>query len=361
MIGLVIPFFVAYMNSNPVVTRRVVVKAHKIGHVRSLHSADAQIDAATATRIEETPETRAYVRPLGLSPPPPLPLPHVIETSLSAPPPPIEPSAPPQLRDQDPELPPKNEDGHGKLFGVIAIILVLIVSCWWLTQPRPVLLEGVSWTFSAEIQERQLIVDEGWMLPPDGDLVEVLSTVDRQQSSRQVIDHYDTVCKWIDVSHITYHTKERQKQVQSGWTEPLEVYSHTEEVCYADGRCEEKDVYEKVTQQPVYQTVTEVVEVPTTVWTKKEQCDRIPISRTEPVMGTYYKYRAFRWKTVRHIHLSSLDGDTVTDADPGRLGQGERYGMTTWAYYLHFPQERRKVSKEVYDAHLHKIGQLVVI
>lgn len=352
----------------PVVSRRVLVKADKVGHVRSVRSPSARADAATSLRVEETATTRAYVRQLGLSPPPPPPM----RSST----PPTSPRVPHYYHHDPPPVSPiryddddhvvassrrRKDDADDAANIVVAAILVvaLVALLVWASLPTYAVLDRVSWAFVGDVHALRLVTEEDWVLPDDA--VDVLASVEQQRTTREVLDHTETLCRTEQHSTTTIsHYEQQCREELTGWTDAREVYSHTEEVCYADDTCEEKDVYTKLPAEPIYGTRCKQVPIFVTVQTPREKCDLVKHMRVEPVMGTRWTYTAKRWVKARSVTFASLAGHT-TDMVRDALGPDETYVGDGWRYHLHFDNGTTvvEVDQSVYEAHVSLVGQTV--
>ena len=352
--------------SRRVVSKRKILPNEKVGHVRPVQSLEVHVDTLQSTRIEETASTRTYVKP---SAPVPVGIP------IHPPPPPQNtvPSAPPMDIDRSVHRPerlrkhayrPSASSCHFDYVGVALLIVAILATAWgWsiLMTPTIAVLDHVSWTFAGEVSESRIVTEEGWYLPADAT---PLQSVERQRSTRSVLDYERPVCDMITVPvQIFSHYDTRCSQVVTGSTPELEVFIETNEVCYDDGQCEEQDVYQKLPTQPIYQEVCEQVPVYITTWHPKEECTVERVMRDEPVMGTYWTYSILRWVPSRSVHFDSTDVDDVKRTDPSALMTHEQYASSTWSYYLYFDSHAItvKVPQHIYDKYVDRIGQEVEV
>jgi hypothetical protein len=340
--------------SHAVVSRRVIVKPSKRGHIRAAHSPEARADAAASTRIEETATTRAYVKPRGFSPPPPL-----TPTTVAAN---VDDYYPYRARYSTtkptmPLLP----------FAIIIGALACLCLCAFLFAPReraPVYarLDNVSWTFEGQVCAYRTVRDEGWSLPSGARTVDSRAM---QRTTREVVDRVEPHCWPIEqpVKVLSHHETSCFQQ-RVGWTEPREVYNHTEEVCYANGLCEEKDVYTKTERQPRYEEQCQFVPIYRTEWQTVDQCEQRTVWRTEPVIGTWWTFDVERCQHVKTVHLASQRGHVLADVDHAIAGTNQTYESRRWDYYLHFGgniTETVAVSASVYAVYRLRVGEIVLV
>lgn len=362
-------------NETPVVSRRIVRKAHKIGHMRTTVSPETADDTAQASRVEETPGTRSYIK----------------TTRVPSAPVPSGPGAygldhrgggggDDDYDDDDDGREDSFPVGErvcyiaGLILALLAVAylgqLVMVVLVGVFTPPLPLedKLVDIGWTFRGRVSELRFVTEEGWTLPADA---VPLQSETRQRSTRTVLDHEETHCETVRVPEevvIDYHTQcargivdwTAEREVYShtetqcvrgikGWTDELEVYSHTEELCYADGRCEEKDVYDRVAPEPIYGDlceetdvydtwpaepiygdVCEKVPITQTVWTPTEKCSVERVMRDDPVMGTWWTYTVHKWIATRTIERTATTPGTEREDVEALLGANERYDETYW-------------------------------
>lgn len=354
------------------VSRRSVVKAHKVGEVRAADSAAAHVDAASASRVEETEDTRTYVRPLGLAPPQPLrralhydpPPPHPFDPTAM--PVPSADNGPivPRLTPESPrkiDLPPPYDE-----YIFIGTLLLVILGVGWFAywaHPREYPLVGVTCRFTGNVGELREVRDEGWSLPANAT---ILTQDERQQSIRSVFSHHETHCYPVTHSRQVYsHTDMECALSIVSWTVPLEIYSHTDELCYDDGTCEEKDVYTKDPSKPIYADKCTPIERFRTETYVTDECKQRAVTRDEPVIRTYWTYLVTRWVVVRQVTLvRSKDEPCVVSDD--ELSPTERYMTETWDYFIQLVvlspsiiPEQIHVSKAVYDDYKKRVGEMV--
>ncbi len=246
------------------------------------------------------------------------------------------------------------------LWGLCALALGVVCVVWGMTvalQPRVAVLDHTSWMFFGDVSEMRTVTEGGWELPADA---HVLQSVAKQRFIRSVVDHIETVCREVTVPLQTLsHYETRCTTTVVELTPELEVYSHTEEVCYASGHCEEQDVYDKVPSTPVYQEVCEQVPVYATELVLEEECSETRVMRDEPVIETYWTFTIKRWVPSRKVRYDSMDGDSldmIDLADPNA-----RYSYSGWMFYLYFDHNATKVktTREIYDHYKHLLGQEV--
>jgi len=353
-------------------SRRVIVKADKIGHVRATDSFETGVDAATSTRVEDHGFQRAYVKSVGLSPPPPAFQEHNI--GLSPPTPPHETSSEDTFMETPPSvfsvLKENQRDNNCTViwmgcFVFVVIVLVSVGVFWISTTNTPThgFLDGATWSMEGMVQTNTSVVRAGWTVPPD--VVEITNSYEKLYGYRTVVDGEKETC-W-EVPLIT-EVVERIDTVCTptivSYTKELEVYSHTEEIVYDDGRIEEKDFYDKIPAKPIYKDVCEQVPIYATVHTQETNCKMEQITHQEPVWQTYWVYRVYEWVDTRTIRQDG-HGDIQLNVD---IAMGERMVNEKWTYRLHFVGEDNKwqramaVSKDVYLKYLHvSKGELVEI
>jgi len=388
-----------------VVSRRIIIRGDKAGEVRPARSLAAAVDALEADAIEETATTRAYVRrsPPRQEPPPPPP---VFMVPLEPPPPPapvfmvpleppvsvppvmvasapplgedaprarVSPPATPRARPAEPRTPATDEgcDPIGCFF-VVCVAVVVLAGIGSVFMPTRDVLVGASWHVRAPVEERHLRHAEGWDLPAD--VVAVLAADTRQKGSRHVVDHYVDVCRAVtETQQVPDGVDTLCAPVQVGFTEPLEIYSHTEELCYDDGSCEEKDVYTKGPAQPIFQERCQMVERFRPVATTRQVCTPEPVMRAEPVMATYYTYSHHAWTPNGSVvERAGAAPEPVPDDDDAALsllpsllesnGTTARYGRLDWTFRLAYKKHgARHVSRAVYAECVMHLNETVVV
>ena len=217
---------------------------------------------------------------------------------------------------------------------------------------RPRLVVGTSWSFSYDIEEKVRATREGWDLPSDGSLIEVISKEQRIKHLRTAVDHYETQCVDVTVDrwHDNWTTVCATKL--TGWTEPLEIYSHTEDVCYADGRCEEKDVYVKQPAEPIHKEECHQVNSPWKSVEVEQRCKQVPITIDVIERGDFYTYAAYVWQFKDKVEKRgvNLPLDLKLPLEPP-LPESPlvRHTHAAWHYYLHLDNGKREaVTREVF-------------
>lgn len=151
---------------------------------------------------------------------------------------------------------------HGKLAGIIAAVLAVIISLIWLFTPitRSSEIQGFVWSRSITIEEYQKCRESDWTLPANAELVYTRNEIHHYN---KVFDHYET--KYRDVPH----------QVPDGY-----------DVDYKDlGNGQFDEI-----RTPKYKTVYESEPYSEAVY------------RDEPVYRTKYYYDIGRWKKVNSVN-----------------------------------------------------------
>jgi hypothetical protein len=346
--------------SNPerrVISRTVYVKPEKVGTVRRSRSVEAREDARHSVRVEQSPGRRAYVTPL-----PPVFSPRPRRTRS---PQYVANPDPPRVRVDStvPESPAlASRAGGDECVGcffttLIIVILLFLGGVMHILQtlrvpPRQALLENISWTFSSRIHEWKEIAGEGWSLPPTARL---LGKEERQHHTRTVTDGYETACLPVTKTREDFsHTETRCEEVMTRSAESYEQYSHSEKICYNDGKCENKDVYKTRTRPAKYTTVCSNVDRYVTVPYEEVQCRPRAITHLEPVFATYWMYSVFQWVPGELREVSSMTTDNVPEAPPG-----SKYDNPVWRYFRHFDNSTtvREVSLDEYTWSKDHIGE----
>ncbi len=134
----------------------------------------------------------------------------------------------------------------------------------------------------------------------------------------------ETKCKPVVEEYQELSSEQQCEQEFKGYEE---IYSHTEEVCFADGKCENKDVYKK--GNPVYRKVCKPVYYTRTRTVPR--CEDVDVTRSEPVAGAYYQYDIEKWVDVKEVKLN-YEEDTLESLN---LPPGQKYSREEWKYYLH--------------------------
>lgn len=243
------------------------------------------------------------------------------------------------------------------LMGIAGMVVAgIAIFVWVLMQPkapRVAVLENVSWTFEGRVEERRLVVEETFGPVPREAMRIINTTTNKVRQWRTVVDRVDRVCtihnesRRVVTHHVPVCTLER-----TGWTPAVEVYSHSEEVCYDDGVCEESDVYVEQPAQPILTEVCHSEPVYGLIWEPQERCRNEEVTHQEPVYGTATQYEIERWVPTRTVHAAEA-----------ALAANERYSETQWNYYLHFasPVGRVSVNETIYRAYRAQLGQAVLV
>ena len=379
----------SHANKTPkVISRRVVRKADKVGRERTTHSVDAHEDAAQSTRIEETNNTRTYVKTTR---------------------PPTVSSGPSRTPESDAHVQerPITHTPHCDSLSIItwlmAVIGVAAVTSLLLSgsnlEPLAGKLTDARWTFSGFVSERRMVTLEGWDLPHDA---AALASETRQRSTKQVLDHEETLCEthwgpieildgyrqecgqgitgWSPPQKIYSHSEERCEEEIVAWTDETEVYSHTEELCYDDGHCEEKDVYDLVppepirdqvceshdvyietNTEPIYGVVCEDVPVYRSEIESREECKVVRVMRDEPVMGTWWTYTVPRWIYTRTIQLVAEEPGMERADVKALLREDQRYDSEGWDHYIYLNGTRKvSVTWAQYDDYRMRLGEDII-
>lgn len=373
-----------------VVSHKVFVKPHKIGEVRVVGDQGSQYDAATASRIEETPVSRAYVRGVGLAPPPPPPLVPPLPLPLSLEQEPLQstPVAPPEEKFSPPSPSfeekkssnPRPQTDEELCCGVmhkeglpyvgvfIFFLSMVLASFVFMEAPnREYVLVGTSWTFQGKIATLRDVTHEGWTFPANA---KIASSRMRPNGKRSVFDHVENVTREVvQTRQVLDFIENVCKDSITGYTPEREAYDHTEQLCYDDGTCEEKDVFAKIPSEPIYSR--SCVDKPHfrtesytyLIWEPKD------VMREEDVMQWYYTYTIPEWVPVRSVSLDSARGDTVDQASADILEEDLLYVTRRWTYFAHGTQDARthhaqfskwEVSAEEYNYLQDKIGQKII-
>jgi hypothetical protein len=386
------------MNSKPqrtVVSRRVIIKGERVGEVRHRDHPGVAYDEATARDVIETPTERRYVkqvippldsnkqglhvRTLPLMPTAPLPV-DVIETPPPSPRPEPEIKTPAhrQLRNvispSDPDAPRTHTVDTCSLSDIVLVagvslsIAIIVAACFaivyeWrralLAPPVERQLLTAAWAFDAVVHEWRVAVKEGWDLPPDHGKIHGQEL--RHRGMRQVLDHYQEVCTLVlRTERVLSHYDPECKEERTGWQEEREVYSHTEEVCYNDGSCDEEEVYTRVRDpiievvcrntKPVYQEHIHHDNV----------CKQHPVMRQEPQMSMWYIYDYGQWWSTVGILPVHYEGEEEPLIPP--LPEGKQYAAQQWSFTLTIsPNTTFAVSRDDYLAYKGKIGQTILV
>lgn len=229
-----------------------------------------------------------------------------------------------------------------------------------------------SWDFRGHVTEPRRVVREGWSLPAGQILLEVLNTTRRADGQRTVVDRVDRVCMPVEVCvPVLVHTPPAVcTQQQTGWTEPLEKYSHTEEDCYDNGHCEERDVYQKQDPQPI---ITQVCTHPPPVYAPQcrvePQCHEHQVTHQEDVWRDWYTFAVLENVPVREVRLASYVGDALGDAALALASTNQSYSHEDWTWWLHWDANattgraarRQRVSKSIWHMAENEVGHVVVV
>jgi hypothetical protein len=324
------------MVERKVISQSVYVNPGKVGEVRRSRSVDSQLDARSSVRVEETPTTRAYVKHLG----------------------PVTPSAPVVKPDSAP-VPRDRKNEEGSL--MLLLFICLISTVWFMleeswAEPRKAVLVNVSWTYTARLSKWDWVTEAGWDYPTGPWPVKVGRQEERQKSTKTVVYGETDHCELVEkVEKVFTHSIQQCRDVMDHWTEELEIYSHTEETCFDDGTCEAKEVYQKQASVPVNRRVCESVDRFKDVPHWEYECKKGPLTRTEPVMATWWVYEVQRWTPLHHwVEYNSFTVASIPPAPPTT-----RYEEEKWQYFIHFEKEKKEVTKERYEDYKTRLGALL--
>lgn len=397
-------FFLMNTSTPPhkrVVSRNIVRKRDKVGEIRAVHSDEAKTDAMNSMEVRETSRTRTYVRPR-------------TRTTSEAP----RPSAPPVDADVDDR--PRTRTTAERTwiddfrdaefiswsvgsFVVMLLIVVATVACGrYIAQPAHATLARVERERVGVVEAPRNVTDEGWAVP-DGAWQRAVE--ERQRTTCTVVDGEEEHCHTDMVTReVLSHYEARPTQVQAGWrvvdeefvrynylcnrvqvgwTEEIEFYLWTEEVCYDDGTCEDYDVYEleesepiydeeceqvpvyEPVREPVYHTVVEEVPVLVSETRPVTTCHTEPITHEKPVYAPWYTYEHTVWDTVRTLRCDpTVEGEaSCLVMKPGDHPPGARFKTLTWHAYLTFAGRSGRVEVPHADAKSYEaqVGKVIRI
>lgn len=345
------------MADNTVVSRAIYVKPEKIRPPRRVSSREAITDRLAAEKITQDSETVRFHRTLG----PGIP---------SAPPDEPEekrarsPTRYPEVKVQSPNIDTfsdapipstrmkRNDPGWVGFLAFVVIGWALLV--YFRVNAT---LVSTSWSFQGHVESMKPVVKSGWTLPAGATLI---SEETQFYQRNTVLDYVNRVCLPEQKTRTEYsHTDISCSKKFSHYEEDMESYSHTEETCYASGRCEEEDVYVKIPGEAVY--VDHCTETPqyleVTYW--EEVCKDIPVTHQEPEYRPYYRFEIMEWTYHGTVSTSSSEMKHPSEL----LQPGERYKSEVWTYELHFtdPNITKKVNERTYNEYKDKIGQILVV
>lgn len=339
------------MPEKVIVSRSVYVDPSKVGKRRAADSPSATIDRQQADAVIEDHSTVRYRRRLG----------------------PLEPTAPPDdsepsrehLQSPDPDPVPAYRPPARSYEGDMPALLAFFAIFWpvvfwlvWRMQPTMATLVSAEWRFKGQVQVWKLCTEEDWMLPEDA--VNLLTVGMKFYRWNTIVDRYDRVCTDEPRSRTEYsHTTQSCGNEFSHYTPDTEVYSHTEEICYSDGTCDQDDVYVKESGEAVYvwscHDTPHYREVP--YW--EQVCRDLPVTHQEAENRLHYTYEIMRWVNNREVFT-----DSSAELEPADLiADGERFSKEDWTYLLHFsdPKTTSSVSKARYEEYRARIGQVVQV
>ena len=173
-----------------------------------------------------------------------------------------------------------------------AILLIASLIAWAVyyfllaTHEEYGVVKSLSWSRSISIERKVTEIHEGWSIPADG---RKLSSQEKQRSTREVV---------IGIKKETCIVRGKPRDLGNGY--------------YDDG-------------------------------IKEVACDK-EITRTEPVMGTWYKYEVDIWRQYRSVQTSG--NDTNTYWGQVQLEHRERRGGTSESYVLYIQNSSEDATQD---------------